>query len=61
MGCFLGTDISEIEIPSSVTEIYTAFLPDTDESITIIGESGSAAEQYVKELENNYDIKFQAK
>lgn len=52
---FMSTDLTEITIPESVTEIgYSAF--GYSETLTIKGKAGSTAEDYAKE--NN--IKFEA-
>lgn len=58
------THLKEIEIPSSVKNINLPFLVDevnNNGSITIIGEAGSAAEQYVNEYGEEYHLTFQAK
>ena len=60
--CFGFADISEIEIPSSVTEMFVPFsVPTADYYITIKGEAGSYVEQYVNENGAEYNLKFQAK
>ncbi len=60
--CFSFADISTIEIPSSVTEMFVPFsVPTADYYITIIAETGSYAEQYVNENGAEYNLKFQAK
>ena len=60
--CFGLTTLTELEIPSSVTEITMAFTRiDTSQYTTIIAESGSAAEQYVKEYGSVSNLIFQAK
>ncbi len=47
--------IKEIKIPQSVTEIDNSFFGSSGE-LTIIGEGGSAAEQYAKEAGINFQI-----
>ena len=60
--CFALTNLTEIEIPSSVTEINYPFTVNYDDHyITVIAESGSAAEQYVNEKGEEYHLIFQAK
>ena len=60
--CFALTNLSEIEIPSSVTEINYPFTVNDDKHfITVIAESGSSAEQYVNEKGEEYHLIFQAK
>lgn len=60
--CFSFADISKIEIPNSVTEMFVPFsVPTADYYITIIAETGSYAEQYVNENGAEYNLKFQAK
>lgn len=60
--CFSFADISTIEIPSTVTEMFVPFsVPTADYYITIIAETGSYAEQYVSENGTEYNLKFQAK
>ena len=60
--CFALTNLSEIEIPSSVTEINYPFTVNDDKHfITVIAESGSSAEQYVNEKGEEYHLVFQAK
>lgn len=60
--CFSFADISTIEIPSSVTEMFVPFsAPKADYYITIIAEKGSYAEQYVNENGVEYNLIFQAK
>lgn len=62
ISCFGLADISKIEIPSSVTEMYFPFsVPTPDYYITIISESGSYVEQYVNEYGEDYHLIFQAK
>ena len=60
--CFGFADISTIEIPNSVTEMFVPFcVPTADYYITIIAETGSYVEQYVNENGAEYNLKFQAK
>lgn len=60
--CFALTNLTEIEIPSSVTEINYPFTVNYDDHyITVIAESGSTAEQYVNENGEEYHLIFQAK
>jgi len=64
LSCFGWTNLKEIEIPSSVVNINLPLLVDevnNNGSITVIGEVGSAAEQYVKEKGQEYHLTFQAK
>lgn len=56
--------LKQIEIPSSVIKMDSAFYVDeirNNGSITIISEVGSAAEQYVKEKGQEYHLTFKAK
>ena len=60
--CFGLTNLTEIEIPSSVKEINYPFTVNyEDHYITVIAESGSVAEQYVQEKGEEYHLIFQAK
>lgn len=60
--CFALTNLTEIEIPSSVTEInYPFTVNDDNHYITVIAESGTTAEQYVNEKGEEYHLIFQAK
>ena len=60
--CFTLTNITEIEIPASVTEMEFPFVPnDKNHYITIISEAGSYVEQYVNEHGEDYQWIFQAK
>lgn len=60
--CFALTNLTEIEIPSSVTEInYPFTVNDDNHYITVIAEAGSSAEQYVNEKGEEYHLIFQAK
>ena len=60
--CFALTNLTEIEIPSSVTEINYPFTVNYDDHyITVIAERGSTAEQYVNEKGEEYHLIFQAK
>lgn len=60
--CLGFTNFTSIEIPSSITEINDPFVVDgSNRSITVIAESGSSAEQYVKEKGEAYHLIFQAK
>lgn len=55
------TNISKIEIPSSVTVIESPFTKQTDGKLIVVGETGSSIEQYVNEKGTEYNIEFQAK
>lgn len=60
--CFALTNLTQIEIPSSVTEINYPFTVNYDDHyITVIAESGSTAEQYVNEKGEEYHLIFQPK
>jgi len=60
--CFASTALTEIELPSTLTTIGNAFRGESAETpITIIGESGSVAEQYVEEKGNSFHLVFQVK
>lgn len=64
ISCFGFTYLKQIEIPSSVVNINLPLLVDevnNNGSITVIGEVGSAAEQYVNEKGEEYHLIFQAK
>ena len=62
MVCFGGVLDAEVEIPASVTQIVSAFLGESAEKpVTIIGEAGSYAEQYVNENGENCHLVFKAK
>lgn len=57
---FMGTALMEIQIPSSVTSIgYNAFGYETEEKavdgFVIIGDSGSAAQKYATDKDDEYD------
>ncbi len=57
---FMGTALKEIQIPSSVISIgYNAFGYDADEKaiedFLIIGDSGSAAQKYATDKDDEYD------
>lgn len=61
-GSFGLTNLTEIEIPSTVTTINYPFNVNNDEHyITIIGETGSVAEQFVNNSEDEEHLIFQAK
>lgn len=60
--CFGLTNLTEIEIPSSVTQINYPFTVNNDEHyIKVISEVGSTAERYVQEKGQEYHLTFQAK
>lgn len=61
-GSFGLTNLTEIEIPSSVIVIDYPFNVNNEEHyITIVGEAGSMAEQFVNESEDEDHLKFRAK
>ena len=59
--CFGFTNLSEIEIPSSVTVIDFPFLQQNGKTLIVIGETGSSIEQHIIENGEEYNIEFQAK
>ena len=62
LGAFGFAPFKEIEIPSTVKEMNYPFVSLGDgEYRTIIGETGSYAEQFVKENAESFCLKFQAK
>lgn len=61
LSSFGFTNITKIEIPSSVTVIESPFTKQTDGKLIIVGETGSSIEKYVNENGSEYNIEFQAK
>ena len=55
------TNLTQIEIPASVTTINMPFTKNEEQQLTIIGELGSEAENYVSLDGENFNIKFQVK
>ena len=57
MTCFGATDsLEEVYMPASITELDSPFL-ESETNVTILCESGSAAETYAKENGIKYEIK----
>lgn len=54
VGIFGYSDLKELYVPTSVTDITGSFVDTTVKNLTIYGESGSAAQTYA----NKYGIKF---
>ncbi len=62
LGAFGFAPFKQIEIPSTVKEINYPFTPlSNGEKRTIIGETGSYAEQFVKENAESFCLEFQTK
>lgn len=58
---FICENLKELEIPSSVTKLLMPVTGFKAEKFVIIGETGSYAEQYVKEKGEKEKLVFQAK
>ncbi len=59
--CFSEMPLREFEIPSTVTELTSAFAGTADSPIVLIAEAGGYVEQFVADLSEDWYVEFRAK